>query len=155
VLPADGTWYVVAWSPAPVSADDRLWLAIGIHDFPEGITVPVPICYATGSRRMAFFRSFLSGVSGPARRPDRLAGPAAVHERPRLRHRLRAGDGHGGDGGQPAAVRLSPYGGGVVGSAGFTGSGAGVRKFHAPLRQQQVRPGTPRVDAGAGGSIHE
>lgn len=32
VLPADGTWYVVAWSPAPVSTDDKLWLAIGTKE---------------------------------------------------------------------------------------------------------------------------
>lgn len=32
VLPAAGTWYVVAWSPAPVSADDKLWLAIGTKE---------------------------------------------------------------------------------------------------------------------------
>ena len=32
VLPADGTWYVVAWSPAPVGADDKLWLAIGTKE---------------------------------------------------------------------------------------------------------------------------
>ncbi len=32
VLPADGTWYVVAWSPAPASADDKLWLAIGTKE---------------------------------------------------------------------------------------------------------------------------
>jgi hypothetical protein len=32
VLPADGTWYVVAWSPTPVSADDKLWLAIGTKE---------------------------------------------------------------------------------------------------------------------------
>jgi len=32
VLPAAGTWYVVAWSDALVSAYDRLWLAIGTKE---------------------------------------------------------------------------------------------------------------------------
>ncbi len=40
-------------------------VAIAIHNIPEGIAVSVPIYYATGSRRKAFFYSFLSGVSEP------------------------------------------------------------------------------------------
>ncbi|MGL5541188.1 MAG: zinc transporter ZupT [Erysipelotrichaceae bacterium] len=40
-------------------------LAIAIHNIPEGIAVSVPIYYATGSKRRAFFYSFLSGVSEP------------------------------------------------------------------------------------------
>ena len=32
VLPSAGTWYVVAFSDAPVSADDKLWLAIGTRE---------------------------------------------------------------------------------------------------------------------------
>jgi ZIP family zinc transporter len=40
-------------------------VAIAIHNIPEGIAVSVPIYYATGSRRKAFFWSFLSGVSEP------------------------------------------------------------------------------------------
>ncbi len=40
-------------------------IAIAIHNIPEGIAVSVPIYYATGSRRKAFFYSFLSGVSEP------------------------------------------------------------------------------------------
>lgn len=40
-------------------------VAIAIHNVPEGIAVSVPIYYATGSRRKAFFYSFLSGVSEP------------------------------------------------------------------------------------------
>ncbi|MBN1836719.1 MAG: zinc transporter ZupT [Spirochaetales bacterium] len=40
-------------------------VAIGIHNIPEGIAVAVPIYYATGSRRKAFKYSFLSGVSEP------------------------------------------------------------------------------------------
>jgi zinc transporter, ZIP family len=40
-------------------------IAIAIHNVPEGIAVSVPIYYATGSRRKAFFLSFLSGLAEP------------------------------------------------------------------------------------------
>jgi ZIP family zinc transporter len=40
-------------------------VAIAIHNIPEGISVSVPVYYATGSRKKAFFYSFLSGVSEP------------------------------------------------------------------------------------------
>jgi ZIP family zinc transporter len=40
-------------------------IAIAIHNIPEGIAVSVPIYYATGSRKKAFWLSFLSGVSEP------------------------------------------------------------------------------------------
>lgn len=40
-------------------------LAIAIHNIPEGISVSVPIFYATGDRKKAFIYSFLSGVSEP------------------------------------------------------------------------------------------
>jgi ZIP family zinc transporter len=40
-------------------------VAIAIHNIPEGIAVSVPIFYATGSRKKAFWFSFLSGVSEP------------------------------------------------------------------------------------------
>lgn len=40
-------------------------VAIAIHNIPEGIAVSIPIYYATGNRRKAFFFSFLSGVSEP------------------------------------------------------------------------------------------
>ena len=39
--------------------------AIAIHNVPEGIAVAVPIFYATGSRKKAFKLSFLSGLSEP------------------------------------------------------------------------------------------
>ncbi len=38
-------------------------VAIAIHNIPEGIAVSVPIYYATGSKRKAFFFSFLSGFA--------------------------------------------------------------------------------------------
>jgi ZIP family zinc transporter len=41
-------------------------IAIAIHNIPEGISVSMPIFYATGSRSKAFFYSFLSGVAEPA-----------------------------------------------------------------------------------------
>ncbi len=41
-------------------------IAIAIHNIPEGIAVSVPIYYATGDRRKAFWYSFLSGLAEPA-----------------------------------------------------------------------------------------
>jgi ZIP family zinc transporter len=40
-------------------------IAIALHNIPEGISVSVPIYYATGNRRKAFFYSLLSGLSEP------------------------------------------------------------------------------------------
>jgi len=40
-------------------------VAIAIHNIPEGIAVSVPIYHSTGSRRKAFLYSFLSGMSEP------------------------------------------------------------------------------------------
>ncbi len=40
-------------------------IAIAIHNIPEGISVSVPVYFATGSRKKAFWLSFLSGVSEP------------------------------------------------------------------------------------------
>jgi len=40
-------------------------IAIAIHNIPEGIAVAVPIYHATGSRKKAFWWSFLSGLSEP------------------------------------------------------------------------------------------
>lgn len=40
-------------------------IAIAIHNVPEGIAVSIPIFYATGSRKKAFFYSFLSGLAEP------------------------------------------------------------------------------------------
>ncbi len=40
-------------------------VAIAIHNIPEGIAVSVPIYYATGSRKKAFWYSFLSGLAEP------------------------------------------------------------------------------------------
>ncbi len=39
--------------------------AVAIHNIPEGIAVSIPIFYATGSRKKAFFYSFLSGLAEP------------------------------------------------------------------------------------------
>ena len=39
--------------------------AIAIHNIPEGIAVSVPLYYATQSRRKAFWYSFLSGMAEP------------------------------------------------------------------------------------------
>lgn len=38
-------------------------IAIGIHNIPEGICVAMPIYYATGSRKKAFFWATLSGMT--------------------------------------------------------------------------------------------
>lgn len=40
-------------------------IAIAIHNIPEGIAVSVPIFFSTGSRKKAFYYSFLSGLSEP------------------------------------------------------------------------------------------
>ena len=40
-------------------------LAIAIHNIPEGISVSMPVYYATGSRSKAFVYSFLSGLTEP------------------------------------------------------------------------------------------
>jgi len=40
-------------------------VAIAIHNIPEGLAVSVPVYAATGSRKKAFWFSFLSGVSEP------------------------------------------------------------------------------------------
>lgn len=40
-------------------------IAIALHNIPEGISVSVPIFYATGSRKKAFIYSALSGLAEP------------------------------------------------------------------------------------------
>jgi zinc transporter, ZIP family len=40
-------------------------VAIAIHNIPEGIAVSVPVFFATGSRKKAFWLSFLSGLAEP------------------------------------------------------------------------------------------
>lgn len=40
-------------------------VAIAIHNIPEGIAVSVPVYYATNDRKRAFFWSFLSGLAEP------------------------------------------------------------------------------------------
>lgn len=40
-------------------------VAVALHNIPEGISVSVPIFYATGSRKKAFFYSVLSGLAEP------------------------------------------------------------------------------------------
>ncbi len=40
-------------------------IAVAIHNIPEGIAVSVPIFYATGDRKKAFKLSFLSGLAEP------------------------------------------------------------------------------------------
>lgn len=40
-------------------------VAIAIHNIPEGIAVSIPVFYATGSKKKAFFYSFISGIAEP------------------------------------------------------------------------------------------
>jgi len=40
-------------------------VAIAIHNIPEGIAVSIPIYFGTGSKKKAFFYSFVSGLSEP------------------------------------------------------------------------------------------
>lgn len=42
-----------------------IMFAVAIHNIPEGIAVSVPIYHATGSRKKAFWYSFLSGMAEP------------------------------------------------------------------------------------------
>ncbi len=39
--------------------------AIAIHNIPEGIAVSIPVFYATGNKKKAFWLSFLSGLAEP------------------------------------------------------------------------------------------
>ncbi len=39
--------------------------AIAIHNIPEGIAVAIPVYYATGNKKKAFFYSFISGIAEP------------------------------------------------------------------------------------------
>lgn len=48
-----------------VSLGIPIAVAIAIHNIPEGLAVSVPIYYATGNRKKAFFYSFLSGLAEP------------------------------------------------------------------------------------------
>jgi ZIP family zinc transporter len=40
-------------------------VAVALHNIPEGVSVSVPIFYAIGNRRKAFFYSLLSGLAEP------------------------------------------------------------------------------------------
>lgn len=40
-------------------------LAIAFHNIPEGITVALPVYIASGSRKKAFYYTFISGISEP------------------------------------------------------------------------------------------
>ena len=40
-------------------------IAIAVHNIPEGISISMPIFYATGNKNKAFIYSFLSGVAEP------------------------------------------------------------------------------------------
>ena len=40
-------------------------IAVAIHNIPEGIAVSIPIFFATGNRKKAFWLSFLSGLAEP------------------------------------------------------------------------------------------
>jgi zinc transporter, ZIP family len=40
-------------------------VAVAIHNIPEGIAVAIPIYYATGNRKKAFYYSFLTGLFEP------------------------------------------------------------------------------------------
>ena len=40
-------------------------VAVALHNIPEGVSVSVPIFYATGNRRKAFLYSFFSGLAEP------------------------------------------------------------------------------------------
>ena len=54
----------------PISLDNHelglvIAVAIALHNIPEGISVSVPIFYATGNRKKAFIYSLSSGLAEP------------------------------------------------------------------------------------------
>jgi ZIP family zinc transporter len=48
-----------------ISLGAAIDIAIAIHNIPEGIVTSIPIYYATGNKKKAFFMSFLSGITEP------------------------------------------------------------------------------------------
>lgn len=58
---------MATFASAMVSPDIAIPIAvaIAIHNIPEGIAVSVPVYYATGNRRKAFWLSFASGMAEP------------------------------------------------------------------------------------------
>jgi ZIP family zinc transporter len=55
-----------AASLADLSLGASVAIAVAIHNIPEGIAVAVPIYFATHSRGKAFTQSFISGLAEPA-----------------------------------------------------------------------------------------
>ncbi len=55
-----------AASLADLSLGFSVAIAVAVHNIPEGIAVAVPIYFATHSRAKAFTQSFLSGLAEPA-----------------------------------------------------------------------------------------
>jgi ZIP family zinc transporter len=60
----EGLATFVSYLSNPV-AGISIAVAIAIHNIPEGISVSVPLYYSTGSRKKAFFYSFLTGLTEP------------------------------------------------------------------------------------------
>ena len=88
--PLPSTTFPRGWRPSwpPSKTRPSAWplpWAIALHNIPEGISVSVPIFFATGNRRKAFLYSVLSGP-GRARRRRRGLHPAQG-----LRRRCRRG----------------------------------------------------------------
>ena len=48
-----------------ISLGFKLSLAIMFHNIPEGISIAVPIYYATKSKKKALFNTFISGLAEP------------------------------------------------------------------------------------------
>ena len=64
------TWMVSRYDDCVLALRDpslgvAIAVAIALHNIPEGISVSVPIFYATGDRKKAFVYSFLSGLAEP------------------------------------------------------------------------------------------
>ena len=51
--------------PSHLKKTTMLVLAVTLHNIPEGISVAMPIYFATGSKKRAFQYTFLSGVAEP------------------------------------------------------------------------------------------
>ena len=51
--------------PSKLKKTTMMVLAVTLHNIPEGIAVAVPIFYATGNRKKAFWYSLVSGLAEP------------------------------------------------------------------------------------------
>ncbi|MFP4111848.1 MAG: zinc transporter ZupT [Candidatus Woesearchaeota archaeon] len=56
---------VILSSLSDIKLSISLAIAVAIHNIPEGFSIAMPIYYATGSRKRAFWYSFIAGIAEP------------------------------------------------------------------------------------------